>query len=67
MAAFHGSGLHRVEHLQTWNDFACSECPDLKLAVGDLPYPLRDQFGAAEKRVEALRPAGRHAPSDGGL
>src|SRR5262249_56925888 len=61
------AGLYRVEHLQTRDDLARGKGADLELAVGDLADALCDQLRAAEQRVEALAPAGRHAPRDGRL
>src|SRR5262249_7347434 len=54
------AGLYRVEHLQTRDDLASGKGADLELAVGDLADALCNQLRAAEQRVEALAPAGRH-------
>src|SRR5581483_1961611 len=67
MAELYRARLHRVEHLQRRDDLAGGEGADLEIAVGDLAYALGHELGAAEKRLQALRPARREAPLDLGI
>ena len=59
--------LDRVEDLKRRDDLAAGKGADLELVVGHLGDPLGEVFGAAVDRVEAFRPARRHAPFDLGL
>ena len=48
MAHLHRARLDGIQHLQPRNDLAGSEHANLKLAVGNLPDTLGNQFDTAE-------------------
>src|ERR1700719_4126531 len=62
MAALDGLVLHRIDDLQTRDDFAGGENADLELVVGDRRDSLGEVFTGAVDRVERLGKARRQAP-----
>src|SRR3990167_8767678 len=66
VAALDGALLDGIEHLQSRNDLAAGEYPNLEFSFGDAVHALGQKLGRAVNRVEAFRVARGQTPADGG-
>ena len=62
MRALHGGVLHGIHHAERRHDFAAGEYLDPKFIISGRRHALRNEFRAAEYRVQAFRKTRRQTP-----
>ena len=63
MAALHGAVLHRVNHAEGGDEFACRVHRDRELAAGHGAHQLGEDFRRAHEGIQRLGETGSEAPA----